>query len=44
MVNPLGHLGMALLWLSPSWVIVDRERTAATFVAVGVWIRDASGR
>jgi len=37
MVDVLGHFGMALLWLSPSWVVIGRERTAATFVAVGVW-------
>jgi len=35
MVDTLGHFGMALLWLSPSWMVIDRERTAATFIAVG---------
>ena len=37
MVDVLGHFGMALIWLSPSWVFIDRQRTAAMFVAVGFW-------
>lgn len=37
MVDVLGHLGMALLWLAPAWIVLDRSRTAATFVAIGVW-------
>jgi hypothetical protein len=37
MVDVLGHLGMALIWLSPSWVFIDHQRTAAAFIAVGFW-------
>jgi hypothetical protein len=37
MVDVAGHLGMALIWLAPAWLIIDRRRTAATFSAVGVW-------
>lgn len=37
MVDVLGHLGMALLWLAPAWFIIDKRKTAATFVAVGFW-------
>lgn len=37
MVDVLGHLGMALLWLTPAWIVLDRSRTAVTFVATGVW-------
>lgn len=33
MVDVLGHLGMALIWLSPAWYFVDRRDTAAVFVA-----------
>ena len=35
MVDVVGHLGMALLWLSPAWFILDRPKTAATFVLSG---------
>jgi hypothetical protein len=37
MVDVLGHLGMALLWLAPVWYLVDDRRTAALVVAVGFW-------
>ena len=37
MVDVLGHLGMALIWLAPAWFVIDWEKTAATFVGVGVW-------
>lgn len=37
MVDVLGHLGMALIWLSPAWFILDDEKTAALFVGVGFW-------
>jgi len=37
MVDVLGHLGMALLWLSPVWYLVDRTQTAAVIVGVGFW-------
>lgn len=37
MVDVLGHLGMALIWLAPAWLLLDREKTAALFVGGGVW-------
>jgi hypothetical protein len=37
MVDVLGHLGMAMIWLAPAWFFLDREKTAALFVGVGVW-------
>lgn len=37
MVDVLGHLGMALIWLAPAWFVIDRPKTAATFVGVGFW-------
>ena len=37
MVDVLGHLGMALVWLAPAWLVIDRSKTAATFVGVGFW-------
>ncbi len=37
MVDVLGHFGMALIWLSPSWLFIDQQRTALTFIAVGFW-------
>jgi len=37
MVDTLGHLGMALLWLAPTWYFVDHRPTAALTVAGGVW-------
>ena len=37
MVDVLGHLGMALLWLVPAWWVVDQRKTAALFVATGFW-------
>ncbi|UPV75355.1 metal-dependent hydrolase [Halorussus limi] len=37
MVDVAGHLGMALVWLAPAWFVIDRRKTAATFVAVGFW-------
>jgi hypothetical protein len=37
MVDVLGHLGMALIWLAPAWFLLDREKTAALFVGVGFW-------
>ena len=37
MVDVLGHLGMALIWLVPAWYFVDQRKTAALFVAVGFW-------
>lgn len=37
MVDVLGHLGMALICLSPAWVFIDEPKTAATFVATGFW-------
>ncbi len=36
MVDVLGHLGMALLWLAPSWFAFEQSKTAATFVVAGV--------
>ncbi|MFC6862764.1 metal-dependent hydrolase [Halomicroarcula sp. GCM10025817] len=35
MVDVAGHLGMALLWLAPAWIVLDRPETAGTFVASG---------
>lgn len=37
MVDVLGHLGMALIWLSPAWLILDDEKTTAVFVGLGFW-------
>jgi hypothetical protein len=37
MVDVLGHLGMALIWLAPSWLFIRDERTALTVIAVGFW-------
>jgi hypothetical protein len=37
MVDVVGHLGMALIWLAPAWFVIDHRKTAATFVAVGFW-------
>ena len=37
MVDVLGHLGMALIWLAPSWYFFDRPKTAVTFVAASFW-------
>ncbi|SFR85393.1 hypothetical protein SAMN05216559_0081 [Halomicrobium zhouii] len=37
MVDVVGHLGMALLWLAPVWYYVEHRRTAALVVAVGFW-------
>ena len=37
MVDVLGHLGMALLWLAPVWYFVDHRRTAALIVGGGFW-------
>lgn len=37
MVDVLGHLGIALVWLSPVWAFVDDSKTAVTWLAVGVW-------
>ncbi|MFD1512692.1 metal-dependent hydrolase [Halomarina rubra] len=37
MVDVLGHLGMALIWLSPCWLFIDDQRTAVTVLAVGFW-------
>lgn len=38
MVDTLGHLGMALLWLAPTWYFVDHGPTAALTVAGEVWL------
>ena len=35
MVDVIGHLGMALIWLAPAWFFIDRKKTAATFVGIG---------
>jgi hypothetical protein len=37
MVDVLGHLGMALLWLSPAWLFIDDQKTAVTFLGVAFW-------
>lgn len=37
MVALIGHLGMALLWLSPVWYFIEHRQTAALVVAVGFW-------
>jgi len=36
MVDILGHLGMALLWLAPAWLAFEHSKTAATFVIAGL--------
>lgn len=37
MVDVVGHLGMALIWLAVAWLVFDRAKTAMTFVGVGFW-------
>jgi membrane-bound metal-dependent hydrolase YbcI (DUF457 family) len=37
MVDVIGHLGMALIWLAPAWFFLDEGKTAVTFVGVGFW-------
>lgn len=37
MVDVIGHLGMALIWLAPAWFVINRTKTALTFVGVGFW-------
>jgi len=37
MVDVLGHLGMALIWLVPAWYFIDTPKTAAAFVGAGFW-------
>lgn len=37
MVDVIGHLGMALIWLASIWFVVDTKRTAAMLVATGFW-------
>jgi len=37
MVDVLGHLGMALIWLAPAWYFIDRRDTAAVYVATSFW-------
>ena len=37
MVDVLGHLGMALIWLAPAWIFIDDRKTAAVFVFAGFW-------
>jgi hypothetical protein len=37
MVDVIGHLGMALVWLSPAWYFVDRPKTETVFVGGGCW-------
>ena len=37
MVDVLGHLGMALIWLAPGWYFIDRPKTGVTFVVASVW-------
>ena len=37
MVDVLGHLGMALIWLAPAWYFIDNRKTAAVVVAAGFW-------
>ena len=37
MVDVLGHLGMALIWLAPAWYFIDNRKTAAAVVAAGFW-------
>lgn len=37
MVDVLGHLGMALIWLAPAWFFIEDRRTAILFVGAGFW-------
>ncbi|WP_132058428.1 metal-dependent hydrolase [Halorussus amylolyticus] len=37
MVDVLGHLGMALVWLAPAWYFIDERQTAGAFVAASFW-------
>lgn len=37
MVDVVGHLGMALIWLAPAWFLLTRTKTAITFVGTGFW-------
>lgn len=37
MVDVVGHLGMALIWLAPAWFVIEQAKTAATIVSSGFW-------
>lgn len=37
MVDVIGHLGMALIWLAPAWFFIDRPKTGLTFIGAGFW-------
>lgn len=37
MVDVVGHLGMALVWLAPLWLVLDDPETVALGVAGGFW-------
>ncbi|ADJ13887.1 metal-dependent hydrolase [Halalkalicoccus jeotgali] len=37
MVDVLGHLGMALIWLAPVWFFTDTPKTALAIVSTGFW-------
>ena len=37
MVDVVGHLGMALIWLASVWFVIASKKTAVTFVGVGFW-------
>jgi len=37
MVDVIGHLGMALIWLAPVWFFIESTKAAVTFVGVGFW-------
>ncbi|KYH25097.1 hypothetical protein HAPAU_26800 [Halalkalicoccus paucihalophilus] len=37
MVDVLGHLGMALIWLAPVWFFTDRPKAALATVFTGFW-------
>ena len=37
MVDAIGHLGMALIWVASIWFVVDTDRAAGVLVATGFW-------
>lgn len=36
-VDVIGHLGMALIWLAPSWLVFDHPKTAVTVIVASFW-------
>lgn len=38
MVDILGHLGMALIWLPPVWFFIGQPKTVLAIVFTGFWV------